>query len=90
MAVHSEVTSMIWLRNRILVIGQNLHVTEFADSGECTNGKAWKTQHTDVLCAAVTVPGTIVTSSYSGELVFWVLETGQPYNHYNVRNPKDK
>ncbi|XP_069676341.1 WD repeat-containing protein on Y chromosome-like isoform X2 [Periplaneta americana] len=86
-----EVTSVTWLKNRILAVGWNMHITEFADTGKATHGKPWETRHTDdVLCAAVRVPQTIVTSSYSGELVFWMLETGQPYGRYNVSNPKEK
>lgn len=29
----------------------------------------------------------VVTATYSGELIFWKLETGQPYRRYNVENP---
>lgn len=30
----------------------------------------------------------VVTATYSGELVFWKLETGQPYRRYTVTDPK--
>lgn len=29
----------------------------------------------------------VVTATYSGELVFWKLETGQPYRRYSVADP---
>jgi hypothetical protein len=68
-----------------------MHITEFSDTGKFTHGKAWETRHTDdVLCAAVRVPHTIVTSSYSGELVFWTLENGQAYFRYNVSKPTER
>lgn len=50
--------------------------------------KNWDLRHTeDVSSAAVRVPETLVTSSYAGELIFWRLETGQPYKKFNVSNP---
>lgn len=85
-----EVTSVFWVKNRMLAVGWNRHVTEFADSGdsEYGRGKEWDTCHMeDVLASAVRVPQTLVTSSYSGELVLWKLETGQPYRRYDVGNP---
>ncbi|KAF5307990.1 hypothetical protein FQR65_LT06558 [Abscondita terminalis] len=88
-----EVTAVIWIRGRILAIGWNKHVIEFADSdGTSSTGgvfsKAWDTKHNeDVLCAAVRIPQTLVTSTYSGELVLWRLETGQPYKRFNVADP---
>ncbi|KAJ9600992.1 hypothetical protein L9F63_000830, partial [Diploptera punctata] len=86
-----EVTSVTWLKGRILAVGWNMHVTEFADTGKYIHGKSWETRHTDdVLCTAVRVPHTIVTSSYSGELIFWMLETGQAYARYNVSKPLER
>lgn len=75
---------------RILAIGWNRHVTEFSDTNEneLGKGKLWDTCHSeDVLAAAAREPDTLATSSYSGELVFWKLETGQPYRRYDVENP---
>lgn len=75
---------------RILAIGWNRHVTEFSDSieNELGGGKQWDTCHTDdVLAAATRDPESLATSSYSGEVVLWRLETGQPYRRYDVENP---
>lgn len=68
-----EVTGVVWIKGRILAIGWNRHVTEFADSGGYAGpggafSKDWETNHTeDVLCATARVPQTLVTSSYSGK-----------------------
>lgn len=88
-----EVTNVFWFRERILAVGWNRHVTEFSDTknNELGDGKHWDTCHTeDILATAVKSPQTLVTSSYSGELVFWKLETGQPYRMFNVENPKSR
>ncbi|KAF2880421.1 hypothetical protein ILUMI_25755 [Ignelater luminosus] len=88
-----EITSVVWIQGRILAIGWNRHITEFADSGGAAGpggafAKPWDTRHTeDVLCAAARIPQTLATSTYNGELVLWRLETGQPYKRYNVANP---
>ncbi|KAI8033049.1 hypothetical protein M5D96_014197, partial [Drosophila gunungcola] len=29
----------------------------------------------------------VVTATYSGEIIFWKLETGQPYRRYSVMDP---
>ncbi|XP_067009449.2 WD repeat-containing protein on Y chromosome isoform X1 [Anabrus simplex] len=86
-----EVTCVIWLRNRILAVGWNRHVTEFADKGKITYGKSWDVHHTDdVLCAAYRANQALASSSYKGELVFWQLETGHAYARYNVASPHDR
>ncbi|KAI4460577.1 wd40 repeat domain 95 [Holotrichia oblita] len=91
-----EVTGVVWIKGRILAIGWNRHVTEFADSGGYAGpggafSKDWETNHTeDVLCATARVPQTLVTSSYSGELVMWQLETGQAYKCFNVAQPTNR
>lgn len=88
-----EVTSVIWVKGRILAVGWNRHVTEFADSGGAAGpggafSKPWETCHTDdILCAAARIPQTLATATYNGELVLWRLETGQPYKQYDVYNP---
>lgn len=85
---NSEVTSIVWLSNRILCTGWNRYITEFADTETGVHKKAWPTRHTDdVLCMAVSHPQTLATASYNGELVLWRLETGQPYRRYHVNNP---
>lgn len=88
-----EVTGLFWVPNRILAVGWNRHVIEFADSGESEYGKGknWDICHVDdVLAGAVKIPETLVTTSYSGELILWKLETGQPYRRYDVGNPTNR
>ena len=93
---HCEVTGVVWVKGRILAIGWNRHVTEFADSDVAAGpggsfSKHWDTNHTeDVLCVAARVPQTLVTSSYVGELVMWQLETGQAYKCFNVTDPTSR
>lgn len=86
-----EVTSVRWLPERILAVGWNRHVTEFADTEENVfgeGGKLWDVLHTDdVLATAVGAPLAMATGSCAGELVLWKLETGQPYRRIDVDNP---
>lgn len=80
---------MYYHTHRILAVGWNRHVTEFEDTGTSSSGKAWETRHSeDVLAAAARAPLTIATASYNSELIFWKLETGQPYryHHYLTRH----
>lgn len=69
---------------------------EFSEDGGAAGpggsyGKAWDTRHKeDVLCAAVRIPQTLATSTYNGELMFWRLETGQPYKSFKVANPTER
>lgn len=45
--------------------------------------------HTDdITCADVKLGEGVVTATYSGELIFWKLETGQPYRRYSVATPE--
>lgn len=54
-----EVTSLIWIKGRILAAGWNKHITEFNDTGIAIGpggafSKNWDTRHkSDILCAAV-------------------------------------
>lgn len=86
-----EVTSVLWLPERILAVGWNRHVTEFSDTEENVFGEAgkhWDVLHTDdVLATAVCRPLALATGSCAGELVLWKLETGQPYRRIDVENP---
>ncbi|XP_023288760.1 WD repeat-containing protein on Y chromosome, partial [Orussus abietinus] len=83
-----EVTSVVWLENRILCTGWDKRVTEFADTESGIHKKRWEMRHTDdVLCASVANSQTLATASYNGELVLWRLETGQPYRKFLVNNP---
>lgn len=87
------VTSVIWIKGRILAAGWNKHMTEFNDTGVAVGpggaySKNWDTRHDDdILSTAVRVPQTVVTSTFSGELIMWQLETGQAYKKYNVASP---
>lgn len=70
------------VRVRILAVGWNRHVTEFEEAGSESAGKSWETRHTDdVLAAAARSPLTLATATYNSELIFWKLETGQPYRY---------
>ncbi|KAH0822280.1 hypothetical protein GEV33_000511 [Tenebrio molitor] len=88
-----EVKCIIWVKNRILVMGWNRRVTEFGDSGDIVGVggqfyKNWDLRHgEDISAAAVRIPQTIVTGTYDGELIMWRLETGQPYKQYNAADP---
>lgn len=81
----------MWIPNRILAVGWNRHICEFADGSNTGNAKYWETRHVeDILASDLKPPQVLVTSSYAGELVFWRLETGQPYKKYSVSDPEKK
>nr|ABY59794.1 WD-40 domain protein [Drosophila ananassae] len=85
-----EVTSVIWVVDRILAMGWDRQVTEFNDvvGREYGDPKKWPKFHTDdITCADVKLGEGVVTATYSGEIIFWKLETGQPYRRYSVMDP---
>ncbi|KAL4715396.1 hypothetical protein ACJJTC_015167 [Scirpophaga incertulas] len=86
-----EVTNCFWVDGRILAVGWNRHVTEWADSGAtggASRGKSWDTRHSDdVVAAAAHAPLALATASYNSELVLWKLETGQPYRRFSCTDP---
>ncbi|CAH0714096.1 unnamed protein product, partial [Brenthis ino] len=83
-----EVTNCFWVEGRILAVGWNRHVTEFEDTGTGESGKSWETRHSDdVLAAAARAPLTLATATYNSELIFWKLETGQPYRRFSCTEP---
>ncbi|EDW64164.2 WD repeat-containing protein on Y chromosome [Drosophila virilis] len=85
-----EVTAVIWVVDRILAMGWDRQVTEFNDveGREYGDPKKWAKFHTDdITCADVKLGEGVVTATYSGEIIFWKLETGQPYRRYNVMDP---
>lgn len=88
----AEVTAVFWVPDRILAVGWDRIVTEFAEVGietEYPHGKQWDVQHSDdILCAAISSRKVLVTASYNGDLVFWRSETGQPYKKFNVEEPQ--
>lgn len=72
-------------------MGWDRQVTEFNDVAgkEYGDPKKWAKFHTDdITCADVKLGEGVITATYSGELIFWKLETGQPYRRYNVMDPK--
>lgn len=87
-----EVTSVVWLPERILAVGWNKHVTEFADTEVDVfgvQGKQWDTLHADdVSSMSICEPLYLATGSYATELVLWKLQTGQPYRRIDVMRPK--
>uniref|UniRef100_A0A1I8MCB5 WD repeat-containing protein on Y chromosome n=1 Tax=Musca domestica TaxID=7370 RepID=A0A1I8MCB5_MUSDO len=86
-----EVTAVIWVVERILAVGWDMQVTEFNDveGREYGDAKKWPMFHTDdITCADVKLGEGVITATYSGELIFWKLETGQPYRRYNVATPE--
>ena len=67
-------------------------MTEFNDveGREYGDPKKWPMFHTDdITCADVKLGEGVVTATYSGELIFWKLETGQPYRSYSVARPTE-
>lgn len=86
-----EITAVAWVTERIFAVGWDRHVTEFADvhGKEYSGSKKWLKFHSDdITCADVKLGEGMVTGTYSGELIFWKLETGQPYRRYNVQHPQ--
>lgn len=71
-------------------MGWDRQVTEFNDveGKEYGDPKKWAKFHTDdITCADVKLGEGVITATYSGEIIFWKLETGQPYRRYNVMDP---
>lgn len=74
----------------ILAMGWDRQVTEFNDveGKEYGDPKKWVKFHTDdITCADVKLGEGVITATYSGEIIFWKLETGQPYRRYNIMDP---
>uniref|UniRef100_A0A1A9WKU8 WD repeat-containing protein on Y chromosome n=1 Tax=Glossina brevipalpis TaxID=37001 RepID=A0A1A9WKU8_9MUSC len=87
-----EVTAVVWVVERILAVGWDQQVTEFNDveGREYSDPKKWPMFHSDdITCADVKLREGVVTATHSGELIFWTLETGQPYRRYNVEYPTE-
>lgn len=65
-------------------MGENRCVAEFTDCNDvgASNFKSWASRHKhDILASASRPPQTLVTGSYTGELIFWRLETGTAYGY---------
>lgn len=92
---NAEVTAVFWITgefgNRLIAVGWNRYVTEFADEKvktEFPNGKEWDIHHEDeILCAVITGTQCMMTTTFTGELIFWNLYTGQPWRKYNANDP---
>nr|B0WYR6.2 RecName: Full=WD repeat-containing protein on Y chromosome; Short=WD40 Y [Culex quinquefasciatus] len=91
-----EVTAVFWEPTSILAMGWNHAVVEFpvgTTGMDFPRGIDWQKLHSDdILCASVThsEPKAIATCSYTGEIVFWLMETGQPYQRFNAAKPQQK
>ncbi|XP_065094978.1 WD repeat-containing protein on Y chromosome-like, partial [Ochlerotatus camptorhynchus] len=91
-----EVTAIFWEPRGILAMGWNHVIVEFpvgSSEMEFLRGNPWKKLHFgDIICAAInhTKPKTIATCSYSGELIFWRIDTGEAYRRYDAARPRQK
>ncbi|CAK9804570.1 WD repeat-containing protein on Y chromosome [Anthophora plagiata] len=86
-----EITSLVWLENRILCSSWNRQVVEFATSDTDVYIKNWGVTHTDdILCSTMWYPQVLATASYNGEIILWRLETGQPFRKYKVNRPMQR
>ncbi|KOC66274.1 WD repeat-containing protein on Y chromosome [Habropoda laboriosa] len=86
-----EITSVVWLENRILCSSWNRQVVEFATSDTDVYIKNWGIRHSDdILCSAMWYPQVLATASYNGEIILWRLETGQPFRKYKVNKPMSR
>lgn len=68
-------------------------MAEFSDSNDvgASSFKSWMSRHKhDILASASRPPQTLVTGSYTGELIFWRLETGAAYGMYNIDSPTER
>ncbi|XP_045473600.1 WD repeat-containing protein on Y chromosome-like [Harmonia axyridis] len=88
-----EITSVVWVKGRMMAVGWNRRVTEFADGTAAVGPggvfcKNWDLRHKeDISSAVVRVPQSLATATYNGELILWRLETGQAYKQFNVSDP---
>lgn len=74
----------------MLVTGWDGRVTEFNDPLMVSNGKVWLKGHSEeVLSACVKLPSLLVTTSRTGDIGFWRLDTGQLNKKYKVRMKAD-
>lgn len=65
-------------------------MTEFNDPLMVSNGKVWLKGHNEeVLSACAKSPSLLVTTSRTGEMGFWRLDTGQLNKKYKVRMRMD-
>lgn len=80
----------MWFENKILCAGWNRCLTEFEEV-QHSEGKSWQTKHTDDIVGMTEYNSEfLVTGSYNGELIFWDLNTNQPYKTYQVDTPLEK
>lgn len=71
---------------QVLVASWDRQVTEFNNPLIRSNGKVWRLNHNEALLSlCVKIPSLLVTTSRSGELGFWRLETGQLIKKHKVR-----
>ncbi|XP_055606864.1 WD repeat-containing protein on Y chromosome [Uranotaenia lowii] len=88
-----EVTEVFWGPTSILAMGWNHVIVEYpigTHSIDFSAGVKWMHLHSDdILCASMTHqhPHAMATCSYTGELIFWMMETGQPYRRFDAAKP---
>lgn len=88
-----EVTAVFWRPAGILAMGWNHVVVDFhvgETEMDFPHGVEWQRLHSDdILCAAMNhnKPIALATCSYSGELLLWMLLTGQAYRRYDAAKP---
>ncbi|XP_001655383.2 WD repeat-containing protein on Y chromosome [Aedes aegypti] len=91
-----EVTAVFWERTGILAMGWNHVIVEFpvGSTGiDFPSGVEWQKLHSDdILCASInrTEPKALASCSYSGEIILWMLETGQAYKRFDAAKPRQK
>jgi WD40 repeat protein len=86
----TRISSVFWTGHRIFVM-QDKTITEFPDSNNYSdnnNSRVWRELHCGkIVCSSIFQPHAIVTACSCGDLIFWQLETGQPYMRFNVQHP---
>ena len=74
---HTEVTSLVCTRGRILAAGWNQAVNVYIDHTEDETMETWTQQHDDdVLAMALMPPSMLASCAFDGSIYLWHLETG--------------
>ncbi|XP_055616482.1 WD repeat-containing protein on Y chromosome [Toxorhynchites rutilus septentrionalis] len=88
-----EVTAVFWGTSCILAMGWNHVVVDFhvgETEMEFQIGHEWQKLHSDdILCATINRGRhkVLATCSYSGELLLWMIATGQAYRRFDAGKP---
>ncbi|XP_041363082.1 uncharacterized protein LOC121378820 [Gigantopelta aegis] len=81
----TPVVAIVCIASEVYVTGWSRNVSVFVDgaSNECR--KTWMTRHhEDILSMAYQAPHTIATSSYDGDIILWLRDTGQAVSRLNA------